>query len=112
MNIVNDRPVMVFKKEKRYSVGLSKKNQNGEYEKAYYPIQFNKDIELEDKTLIKINNAWLSWYDWEYEDKKGRTFFIKCTDFEEVEKEDSNPFEEFGKEHNSGNEITDSDLPF
>lgn len=114
MNITNDREVMIFKKEDKYSVGISKKNQNGEYEKAYFPIQFNRDVELENQTLIKIKNAWLSFYKWEYEDKKGTKFFIKCSDFDVVEKKETNPFADFGAttEVQSQFEITDEDLPF
>lgn len=117
MNITNDRDVMVFKFDDKYAVGISKKNQNGEYEKAYFPIQFNKDVELDNMTLIKIKNAWLSFYNWEYEGKKGTKFFIRCTDFDKVEKEkkEENPFAEFGNEHQEELEMKDEegfDLPF
>lgn len=111
MNIVNERPVMVFKKENKYIVGVSKKKQNGEYENAYIKIEFNKDAELEDKTLIKIKNAWLSFYNWEYEGKKGTTYYIKCSDFEIVG-ETQNQFKEFNEEHQEELKITDEDLPF
>ena len=84
MNIINDKPVMIFKREDgKYVVGVSKKN-GEEYENAYFPIQFNKGVEVHNKTQIKIKNAWLSFYNWNYEDKKGTTFFIKCSDFEEI----------------------------
>ncbi len=120
MNITNDRNVMVFKNDKgKYSVGISKKNQTGEYEKAYFPIQFNKDVELEDRTLIKIKTAWLSFYKWEYELKTGTTFFIKCSDFEIVEQDnkeehnaqlkmETDPYKDFG----DSIEIKEEDLPF
>lgn len=123
MNIVNEKTVRIYKYEDKYSVGISKKNADGEYENAYFPIQFNKGVELEDKTLIKIKNAWLSFYNWEYEDKKGTKFFIKCNDFEEIkqekkepeQKKETNPFEEFGREHQVELNYTDedgADLPF
>lgn len=119
MNIVNDNAVMVFRKENKYSVSISKKNQNGEYEKAYFPIQFNKGVELEDRTLIKIKTAWLSFYKWEYELKTGTKFFIKCSEFEIVEQEnkeqhnaqlkiETNPYKDFGETI----EISEEDLPF
>lgn len=104
MNIVTDRQVKIFKKENKYTVGLSNKKQDGSYENAYFPIQFNKGVELEDKTKIYIKNAWLSFYKWEYQDKKGTTFFIKCSDFETVgetiekAKEEVDPFLEMGME--------------
>ena len=120
MNIINDKPVMIFKRDDgKYVVGVSKKN-GEEYENAYFPIQFNKGVEVHNKTQIKIKNAWLSFYNWNYEDKKGTTFFIKCSDFEEIDREEKseteilkevvngNPFEEFGQSI----EISEDDLPF
>ena len=112
MNISTDRPIMVFKNDRgSYSVGISKKNQNGEYENAYFPIQFKKDVELQNRTLINIKQAKLSFYDWEYEGKSGRTYFIMCFEFEKANKEEKtdkdkkttskeerDPYEEFGKE--------------
>ncbi len=128
MNITNEKIVMVFKKDNKYSVGISNKKQDGSYEKAYFPIQFNKGVELEDRTKIYIKKAWLSFYKWEYQDKKGTTFFIKCSEFEtvgetieDVKKEIkiqeeqrilneviNDPFEEYANE----NPINDDDLPF
>lgn len=121
MNITNDREVMIFKNDDgKYIVGISKKN-GDKYENAYFPIQFNKGVELQDRTLIKINNAWLSFYNWTYQDKKGTKFFIKCNDFEIVgakEKTDAeilcevvnkdDVYSDFGKSI----EITEDSLPF
>ena len=50
MNISNNYPIMVFKKENKYTVGVSNKKQDGTHENAYFPIQFNKGVKLEDKT--------------------------------------------------------------
>lgn len=111
MNIV-EKEIMIFKNENgKYSFQVSKKNQDGSYDKAYFPIQFNKDIELENKTLIKIKNAWLSFYNWEYEEKKGTTFFIKCSEFEEIEKQEKLSNETF-KEFGETIEISQEELPF
>ena len=121
MNIVNNYPVMIFKDENgKYTVGLSNKKQDGSYENAYYPIQFNKDVELENKTKILIKNAWLSFYKWEYQDKKGTTFFIKCSQFELADKEEPkeekglDPYEVFGDSITVEqiDDIDDSNLPF
>ena len=119
MNINNDKSVMIFKRDKKYVVGINKKNQKGEFEKAYFPIQFNQGVELEDRSLIKINNAWLSFYKWENENGKGTTFYIKCSDFDLLEEgKGKNPFEEFGNSIETKSEIgeqieiTDDDLPF
>lgn len=113
MEITSNRPVMVFKKNNKYSIGVSKKNKDGSYENAYIKIEFNKGVELEDKTLIDIKKSWLSFYNWEYEDKKGTTFLVRCSDFEKVDNDlydnlsintESNIDEQFG--------ISESDLPF
>lgn len=85
MNIEQKYPVMIFRKDNKYTVGISNKKQDGSYENAYFPIQFNRGVELEDKTKIYIKNAWLSFYKWEHEGKKGTTFFIKCSDFETID---------------------------
>lgn len=121
MNISNEKNVMVFRRDKKYTVGIGKKNPDGSYENAYFPIQFNKDVELENKTLIKIKTAWLSFYKWENDSGKGTVFYIKCSDFDIVEepKVESNPYEEFGNSidlDDVGEQITiDTDeleLPF
>ena len=118
MNISNDKNVMIFKQDKKYVAGINKKNRDGTFDKAYFPIQFNQGVELENKTLIKIKNAWLSFYKWENEDKKGTVFYIKCSDFDIIEQKEENPFEEFGNNIETKSDfgeqigITDYDLPF
>ena len=108
MEIVNNKPIMVFKTENKYSVCISKKAGDG-YEKAYIPIQFNKDVELENKEMISLKNAYLSFYKWEYEGKKGVTFCIRCLDFEkEPNYQDLN----IKCETQDQFEIKESDLPF
>ena len=81
MNISNKYPVMVFKNEDngrvKYAAGISRKEQDGTYVNASFQIQFNKGVELPNQTKILIKNAWLSFYNWEFEGKKGTTFFIK-----------------------------------
>ncbi len=110
MNIISDRPVMVFKNENKYSVGLSNKLKDGSYDNGFFPIQFNKDVTLEDKTKIMIKNAWLSFYSWEFNGKKGKTYFIKCSDFTiaEEEKQANDPYQEIHQDI----QLTDDDLPF
>ena len=134
MNITNERPVMVFKKDNKYSIGISKKKQDGSYENAYIKVEFNKDVELEDRTMITIKNAWLSFYNWEYQGKKGTTWVIKCSEFEKVEEYEKDPmaseikinkveqkkdlFEEFGESIKTESQIGEQikiepeDLPF
>lgn len=126
MNVINDREVIVYKNDRgKYSVMITKKNLNDEFEKAYMTIQFNKDVELENKTTIKIKNAWLSFYTIKRNELEKETrFFIRCSDFEKVDapdtpekvKEEIEKNEEIKEkvEFDVGQqiEITDDDLPF
>ena len=133
MNLSSDKEFLIFKNDKGYTTTIGKKNSDGSYDNAYIGIQFNKDVQLENRTKIKIKNAWLSFYKI-VKELKGETqtttvFFIRCSDFEIVEeaekevansgkKEEKNPFEEFGDniktEFDVGEQIqiTDDDLPF
>ena len=78
--------VMVFANErdgrKSYSIGISKKLQDGSYENGFLPVQFKKDVSLENKTKIGIKKAWLSFY----KTSEGRTVpFIFINEFEVTE---------------------------
>lgn len=57
---------MVFAKEYNgkifYSVGLSKKKQDGEYENGYMDVTFKKGVEVPNKTKINIIKGWLTFY--------------------------------------------------
>ena len=120
MNITMDKDVMIFKKDNKYSVAVSKKNSNGEWESAYFPIEFNKNVEIENKTLISIKNSWLSFYKWEYDGKKGTKFFIKCTEYELVQGKQEQSSEEpknslnddVFKDFGESIEIDNNSLPF
>lgn len=122
MNIKENYIVMVFCKEfegrKLYSIGLSKKNKNGGYDNGFMSVRFKKDVVVNNKTRIKLKDAWLS-----FNTNEGKTFpFIFINDFEIIsepnpEKKESNPYEDFGNsiktEANFNQiEITDEDLPF
>lgn len=60
MNITGE--TLIFRNEFGYSTSISKKNQNGEYEKMYLSVQLPKGVELENKTKINITKAFLSFY--------------------------------------------------
>lgn len=66
MNIENKYPVMIFKNinggKTYYSIGLSRKDADGNYVNGYMTCKFKKDVELEDKTKIYIKNAFLTFY--------------------------------------------------
>ena len=60
MNITGK--TMIFKSEYGYSTAISNKNQEGTYDKMYVQVQLPKGIELENKTMIEIQNGFLSMY--------------------------------------------------
>lgn len=119
MEIIEKNKVKVFRYDSQYgtsySIGLSKKTQDGKQEYGYMPVRFKKDVELENKAQIYIKSAWLS-----FNVKDKRTYpFIFINEFttisetkEEVKKEEKNDnmkeYEDFGKQI----ELTDEDLPF
>ena len=60
MNITGK--TMIFKGQYGYSTTISKKNQDGQYERMYVSVQLPKNIELENKTVINITDGFLSFY--------------------------------------------------
>lgn len=93
MNVINvdkngnNLPIKVFKDDKgKYSIGISKKV-GEEYKNKYFPVEFLKDVELENGTEIIIKHAFMTWFDWEFEDKKGTKFIIKITAFDKASEE-------------------------
>lgn len=106
--------VMVFVKEfdnrKIYNIGLSKKNKAGGYDNGYIQARFKKDVEIANKTRIKVKESWLS-----FNVNENKTFpFVFINDFEVLSEE--NPYKEMGEkiktEVQQQIEITDEDLPF
>lgn len=103
MHIAKDEQVMIFKNEKGYySIGLSRKDRNGQYFNGYFPCQFKKDVVLENRTKIKIKNGFMSFY---LKDEKTMPYLM-ITDFEIVEKK-----EDYAK-LKGDIEIDESNLPF
>jgi len=103
MNITSERPITIYKFQEgdkvRYTFGVGKKKQDSdEYENAFFPIQFKQGVKLEDKSKIKVKKAWLSFYSWEYQGKKGNTFYVMCSEFDEIkeQKVEEDPFASFG----------------
>ena len=102
MNVVFDRPVMIFRNEYDnivfYKLGVSKKLQDGTYENGYLDCKFKKDVELDNKTKINPTKAWISFYN----NKDRRTipyifineFEIVDDIYEEVDMDDILPDEE------------------
>lgn len=107
----------------KYKIGLNHKTIDGKVEYSMFPVKFKKNIQLENKTKIKIENYWLDFYNWEYNNKKGTTFYIFINEFKtideqieptkkvlEKESKDDNMqiYEDFGNEI----ELSEDSLPF
>ena len=65
MEIVEKNKVTIYRYAGQYgasySVGLSKKTQDGKTEYGFMPVRFKKDVTLENKTQIYIRSAWISF---------------------------------------------------
>lgn len=61
-----------------YSYSISRKEQDGTYKNMFKPIQFKKDVQIENKTKIQLVNAWQTFYT----GKNGDTDFVFCSEFE------------------------------
>ena len=66
MQITTKYPITIYRKEFKdkviYSTRISKKDKEGNYQNAFIPVQFKKDINVEDRSKIKILNGWLDFY--------------------------------------------------
>lgn len=113
-----DKEYTIFKDNYgKYKIGLSHKTTDGKTEYAYFPVHFKKSVELENRAKIRIKAYWLDFYNWEYQGKKGTSFYIFINSFEELyngeqpkieEQKKEDPYESFSQEI----EITDDMLPF
>lgn len=128
MEIVSSKEEMVFRKDYNgkpsYSLGLSKKDKDGKFVNGYIKVNFKKGVELNNKSKIKIKNAWIDFY--KDNEKTIPTIFINEFDIIEQPakevansgKKEANPFEEYGNSIKSDFDlgeqiqITDEDIPF
>ena len=107
--------INVFDDKKVYSMGLSRKKQDGEYEYGYIQARFRSGVDFKTKTKIKVKESWLS-----FNVNEKKTFpFVFVNDFEvvsEAKPKEENPYEEMGNsirtEVQQQLDIDDSDLPF
>lgn len=126
MNISNEYPVRIFKTIKDdnvfYSMGLAKKDINGEWLNGFITCKFKKGVEVDHKSKIYIKSAFLTFY-LRKEEKDGVKVnvtvpYVFISEFETVEETieaakveetaTEDPYEDFG------NEVTldEYDLPF
>lgn len=72
---VNLKNVMVFRNEKDgrvyYRTTIGHRNQDGTHDNAGFPIQFPKDVDLADRTIINSEDAYLTFY----KNKEGNPVF-------------------------------------
>lgn len=105
MNIVSEKE-MVFRNEHNgrvyHSIGLSKKLQDGTYEKGYMNCRFRKGVDVPNMTRIRITNGWIDFYN--SQGKTVPTVFISEFDYL-----DENINNDFGFDSSLDG---DSDLPF
>ena len=63
---ITSKKEIIFRNDKdgkiSYSMGLSKKKEDGSYEKGYIPVRFRKDTGIKNQTKIAIKEAWLDFY--------------------------------------------------
>lgn len=87
MNIIEEKEKVIYRNErdgkKAYSIGISKKKEDGTFENGYIPCRFKKDVELHNKDKIKIKSAWLDFYKIE----KKTFIYIFINDFELVKEQ-------------------------
>lgn len=85
----DDKGVRIWRNDEgqfpRYSIGISKKNQDGSYSNCYFPVHFKKDVSVDNATDIKINNSFFSFNTSKGQDGKERKFpYLMVTDFEVI----------------------------
>ena len=72
MQIINlnkegkNSPIMIFRNEKEgrvfFSTTVSHKDIDGNYQNAFINVQFKKNVEVPNKQLILIKDAWLDFF--------------------------------------------------
>ena len=94
MQTITKYPITIYRKEFGdkvvYSTRISKKDKEGNYQNAFIPVQFKKDINVEDRSKIKILNGWLDFYI-NKDNKPVFTIFIS-----EFSTEEGDVFQDFG----------------
>lgn len=63
MEIVEKKPIMIFRKDggygPMYSLAIPNKLENGTYQNGYINVRFRKGVNIADRTKIKIQKSWL-----------------------------------------------------
>ena len=115
MEVISNREETIYRNEfngeVRYSIALSKKKEDGEYENGYMKVIFRKGVSIENKSKIRITDAWLSFNNF-----NNKTYpYIFINNFDLVDKpanQFSNMKTKIESDIGQQIEITDDDLPF
>lgn len=110
MNFEELKNKMIFRRDNEYgsfySMGMSKKLEDGSYEHGYIDVRFKKDVELDNMTKINIKESWLTFYLKDEGEFKTTKLYVFVNDFEIVEEDNNEETEE------QTEIITADDLPF
>ena len=114
MNIESDRAKTIFRHEKDgkvfYSIGLSKKDIDGNYISGCITCRFPKDADIPDRAKLIVKKGWLDFY---VKDKITHPYlFISQYEIEEKKEEVEVPKNIKTDYDDSGIQLGDNDLPF
>lgn len=117
MNLERIDNKMVFRRDTEYgtfySIGISKKNIDGNYENSYIDVRFKKGIEIENKTRINILNSFLSFYLKTDSDGYNNTkYYIVINEFEYSDNRDKETVVETDEEQDEQLDIDIDELPW
>ena len=102
-----------------YSIGASKKKQDGEFEDAYKPVRFRKGVDLKNKTEIIIKEGWEDFSNYTNAEGKEKTlwyFFINkfemASDFDAIKQVQDKQVQPRERTYMEQQTIDDDNLPF
>lgn len=94
MQITTKFPTTIYKKtfgdKIYYTTRVVKKDKEGNYTSAFIPVQFKKDVSVEDRSKIIILNGWLDFYI-NKDNKPVFSIFVS-----QFSTEEGDPFQSFG----------------
>ena len=66
----------------QYTTSIGKKNQEGNYDNAYIEVKFKKGVNIENGTVINIAKGFLTFRQYEKDNKKFTVWQIMVLDFD------------------------------
>ena len=77
----SEQEIKVYSNERGYFTRLSKRDLNNEWMNGFFYLQFKRNVVINNKSKIKIKDAWLSFYI--NKDKK-TVWYIFVNDYEDL----------------------------